>query len=65
MRPESDSGTPPKAEPEQDARQWQVHGQGSATKFSPFQDNPILPKGRTLKAENNKNKMYSNVRFDS
>ena len=51
MRPESDPGTPPEAEPEQDDGQWQVRGQGSATKFSPSQDHPILPKERTLKAE--------------
>ena len=42
MRPGPDPGTPPKAEPEQDDRRWQVHGQGSATKFGPFQDHPIL-----------------------
>ena len=51
MRPESDPGMAPKAEPKQDDGQWQVHAQGSATKFSPFQDHSILPKGRTLKAE--------------
>ena len=51
MRPEPDPGTPPEAEPEKDDGRWQVHGQGSAAKFGPFQDHPILPKGRTLKAE--------------
>ena len=51
MRPGPDLGMPPEAEPEQDDGQWQVHRQGSATKFGPFQDHPILPKGRTLKAE--------------
>ena len=49
-RPESDPGMPPEAESEQDDRQWQVPGQGSAAKFGPFQDHPILPKERTLKA---------------
>ena len=51
MRPESDPGTPHKVEPKQDDGQWQVHGQGSVAKFGPIQDHPILPKGRTLKAE--------------
>ena len=51
MRPGPDLGTPPKAEPEQDNRRWQVPGQGSAAKFGPFEDHPILPKERTLKAE--------------
>ena len=51
MRPESDPGMPPKVEPKQDDGQWQVHGQGSAAKFGPFQDHPILLKGRTLEAE--------------
>ena len=51
MRPEPDPGMPPKAESEQDDGQWQVPGQGSATKFGPFQDHLILPKGRTLRAE--------------
>ena len=52
MRPESDLGTPPpKQNLEQDNGRWQVPGQGSATKFGPFQDHPILPKEITLKAE--------------
>ena len=51
MRPEPDLGTPPEVEPAQDNGQWQVPGQGSATKFGPFQDHPILPKERTLKAK--------------
>ena len=50
MRPEPDLGTPPKVEPEQDNRQWQVPGQGSATKFSPFQDHPILLKGKNFES---------------
>ena len=59
MRPEPDFGTPPKVEPAQDNGQWQVPGQGSAAKFSPFQDHPILPKERTLKAKTeNKGKIY-------
>ena len=59
MRPESDLGTPPEVEPAQDNGQWQVPGQGSATKFGPFQDHPILPKERTLKAKTeNKNKIH-------
>ena len=31
-------------------RQWQVQGQGSAAESGPFQDHPILPEERTLKA---------------
>ena len=56
MRPEPDLGMPPKVEPKQDNGQWQVPGQGSATKFGPFQDHPILQKERTLKAKQNKDK---------
>ena len=46
MRPETDLGMPPlpKQNLEQDNGQWQIPGQGSAAKFSPFQDHPILPK---------------------
>ena len=51
MRPGPDLGMPPEVEPEQDNGQWQVPGQGSAAKFGPSQDHPILPKERTLKAE--------------
>ena len=51
MRPEPDLGMPPEVEPKQDNRQWQDPGQGSAAKFGPFQDHPILPKERTLKAK--------------
>ena len=51
MRPEPDLGTPLKVKPRQDNRRWQVPGQGSATKFGPFQGQPILLKERTLKAK--------------
>ena len=51
MRPEPDLGMPPKVEPEQNNGQWQVPEQGSAIIFGPFQDHPILPKERTLKAK--------------
>ena len=52
MRPESDPGMPPEAEPEQDDGRWQVHGQGSAAKFGPFQNHPILPKEKNLESLN-------------
>ena len=60
MRPEPDLGMPPhQVEPAQDNGQWQVPGQGSAAKFGSFQDHPILPKERTLKAETkNKDNIY-------
>ena len=58
MRPEPDLGTPPEVEPEQDNGQWQVPGQGSAAKFGPFQDHPILPKERTLKAKTKQRQIY-------
>ena len=58
MRPEPDLGMPPEVEPEQDNGQWQVPGQGSATKFGPFQDHPILPKERTLKAKTEQRQIY-------
>ena len=65
MRPESDLGTPPEAEPEQDDGRWQVHGQGSATKSGPFQDHPILPKGKALKAKHNTDNILRVTRIDS
>ena len=58
MRLEPDLGTPPKVEPEQDNGQLQVPGQGSAAKFGPFQDHPILPKERTLKAKTEQRQIY-------
>ena len=51
MRPGPDPGTPLKTEPKQKNRQWQVQGQGSAAKSGPFQDHPILPEGRALRAK--------------
>ena len=50
MRPGSDPGMPPEAEPEQDDRQWQAHGQGSAANFGPFQDRPLPPKGKNFES---------------
>ena len=50
MRPESDPGMPPKAEPEQDDGQWQVHGQDSATKIWSFSGPPHPPKGKNLES---------------
>ena len=52
MRPGPDPEMPPETEPKWKNGQWQVQGQGSATKSGPFQDHPILPEGRALRAKN-------------